>query len=253
MTSCPHSYIEATLDRWHECHWHIHQMELHYHEPSLFRYSLNSFLRAINEVPQILKMETQNQTSVREKLARFQAELAADALFDTLKKKRNFVVHQSMLDLRSKGSVGTMEGHHVKLSFPFPVFPFEKSEEAYERYKAACRTDSFLRELTGCDEDSIPCVWRIWMIPDFPDRDLLDVAVDAWSAVGSGLSTAVEAFGGTPLETQLTCRHAFEKVRVKQFSQDEFFQSVYGIDLAQAVEEAKQEARSKSQGRKSHP
>ncbi|SAL62522.1 hypothetical protein [Caballeronia humi] len=32
-------------------HWHLHQMEAHYHEPDGFRYSLNSFIRAVKEVP----------------------------------------------------------------------------------------------------------------------------------------------------------------------------------------------------------
>lgn len=51
MESCAHDNLELSLDRWQECHWHLHQMELHYHQPDGFRYSLNSFIRAVKEVP----------------------------------------------------------------------------------------------------------------------------------------------------------------------------------------------------------
>jgi hypothetical protein len=54
MDTCPHFPIENSLDRWQECHWHIHQMESNYHEPDGFRYSVNSFIRAVKEVPQML-------------------------------------------------------------------------------------------------------------------------------------------------------------------------------------------------------
>lgn len=31
--NCPHTLIEPALDRWAECHWHLHQMEASYHQP----------------------------------------------------------------------------------------------------------------------------------------------------------------------------------------------------------------------------
>lgn len=47
MEPCAHSNLELSLDRWQECHWHLHQMEANYHNPEPFRYSLNSFIAAV--------------------------------------------------------------------------------------------------------------------------------------------------------------------------------------------------------------
>lgn len=51
--TCAHFYLEDSLDRWEECHWHLHQMEKTYHTPDAFRYSLNAFIRAIAAVPEL--------------------------------------------------------------------------------------------------------------------------------------------------------------------------------------------------------
>jgi hypothetical protein len=231
VCGCPHSAIEASLDRWRECHWHLHQMELQYHEPDLFRYSLNSFIRAAKEVPAILVADLQQHPIVRTQVDAQLQKLHQNALFAILKKRRDFLVHRGTLDLNSKGNVGTTEGRQVKFTFPFPVAPHESSDEAYARYKEACRRDKFWRNLTGPDCDSAPAIWRTWIIPDFPDRDLLEVAFEAWLLTGQVLSATVVAFGGPALDLAMSCRHEPQDVRIKRFSQNEFFLSVDGIDL----------------------
>ncbi len=136
-----------------------------------------------------------------------------------------------------------MEGQKVKVSFPFPVEPWESSDEAYERYKEVCRNDKFWRGL-GPDCDSSPAIWRTWMIQQIPGRDLLEVAFEAWTLVGDLLSNAVIEFGGQPLDLTMPCRHEPELVRLKRYSQNEFFMSVDGVDLVE--EERKwQEGRAK--------
>jgi hypothetical protein len=112
---CPHSNIEAALDRWQECHWHIHQMELNYHLPDPFRYSLNSFIRAVKEIPQILQMELQNASRYRSQFKPLIDSLHSNELFSTLHKTRDFIVHRGMLEVLSKGSVGTTEGRGIKV------------------------------------------------------------------------------------------------------------------------------------------
>lgn len=228
--SCPHQPIESSLDRWHECHWHLHQMEGNYHEPDAFRYALNSFIRAIADVPELLIKNLERHESVRRAIKPKLKELQATTLFSTLRLKRNFIVHQGMLEVDSQGSVRAMEGAMVKFSFPFRVEPWESSDEAYERYKQVCRTDAFWRGI-GPDCDSSPAIWRTWMIPQFPNHDLLDVAFEAWKLVGELLSATVTEFGGDPLNLTLPCRHDLEFVRLKRYSQREFFLSVDGIDL----------------------
>ncbi len=229
---CPHTLVEPALDRWMECHWHLHQMEASYHEPDAFRYALNSFIRAFKEVPQLLTMQIQNHSDLKNAIEPVFKALRDSDLYRVLTTKRNFLVHQGMLDLESRGSAGTTEGHKVKISFPFRVHPWESSNEAYVRYKEVCRTDKMMRSLIGPDCDSAPAIWRTWLIREFPGRDLLDVAFEAWTKLGEVLSATVEARGAEPLDLSMPCRHDPEHVKVRRFSQREFFLDVDGIDLA---------------------
>jgi hypothetical protein len=236
MPSCPHSAIEPSLDRWQECHWHLHQMEANYHDPEPFRYALNSFLRAVKEIPVVLDADLQKHKAAKALIAPIRKRLSQNALFAVLSKRRDFIVHQGMLTLESRGSIGTTEGRKVKLSFPFRVHPNENSDAAYARYKEICRTDKMWRGL-GPDCDSAPALWRTWMIPQFPNRDLLDITFEAWTLLGELLSAAVVALGGEALDLSMPCRHDPDDVKIKRFSQHEFFLSVDGIDLKKIEEE----------------
>lgn len=229
--SCPHSHIEAALDRWSECHWHIHQMEANYHAPDLFRYSLNSFIRAVKEIPQILSMELQNHQTYKKVFKPLINSLDSSALISVLHKKRNFIVHKGMLEVLSKGAVGTTEGRGIKISIPFPVAPHESTQDAYERFKEVCRKDKFIRSLAGPDCDSWPMIRREWKIPDFPEKELLELSVDAWRLVGEVLSQIVVKLGGEKLDLSFSCRHEPEKVRTLEFSQKEFFKSVDDLEI----------------------
>ncbi|WP_186066382.1 hypothetical protein [Burkholderia gladioli] len=177
-----------------------------------------------------MQNDLQRHPEVRARIKAPQDTVFSNDLFNILGKQRDFIVHHGALNLKSRGLIGTTEGRKIKLSFPFAVQPWETSNEAYERYKEMCRTDKFLRSL-GPNCDSAPALWRTWMIPQFPDRDLLDAAFEAWTLLGGLLSGAVEAFGGEKLDLSMPCRHDPNRVRIKRFSQQEFFMSVDGIDL----------------------
>jgi hypothetical protein len=224
--SCPHSHIEAALDRWSECHWHVHQIEANYHTPDLFRYSLNSFIRAVKEIPQILKTELQNHPNFQGTFKPQIDLLQTNELFSMLHKKRNFIVHHGMLEVLSKGCVGTTEGRGIKISIPFAVAPYETTQEAYERFKDVCRRDQLIRGLAGPDCDSWPMIQREWKIPEFPDKELLELSIDAWRLVGEVLSKIVMNLGGESLDLSFSCRHEPERVRTVEFNQQEFFKSV---------------------------
>jgi hypothetical protein len=228
---CPHTIIAPSLDRWVECHWHLHQMESNYHEPDPFRYSLNSFIRSAKEVPSILMTDLQQHQAVRDRIDSELQRLNANPLFATLKKRRDFLVHRGMLAPKSHGRVGTTEGHRIKMTLPFPVSAHESSDEAYECYKALCRTNEIWIKLSGPDCDSTPTLWRTWKIEDFPDQDLLEVAFQTWQLIGEVLSATTLALGADPLDLTMPCRHDPKAVQVKKFSQREFFLSVDGTDL----------------------
>jgi hypothetical protein len=207
-------------------------MEAHFHEPAAFRYAFNSFIRAAKEVPAMLAANLQHLPSVRAAIATHTARLRQNALYRALRKQRDFIVHHGMLDLKSRGSVCTIEGAKIKFSFPFPVYPHETSDDAYERFKEKCRSDKFWRGV-GPDCDSAPAIWRTWKIKEFAERDLLEIAFEAWTLMGAVLSEAIIALGGEPLDLSMPCRHDPEVIKVKRFSQHEFFLSVDGIDLAE--------------------
>jgi hypothetical protein len=229
--NCAHIEIYAGLDRWSECHWHIHQMEANYHSPDLFRYSLNSFIRAVKEIPQILKMQLQNHPRFQTALKPVIDSLNSNELLSKLHKTRDFIVHRGMLEILSTGCVGTTEGRGIKISIAFRVDPNESTQEAYERFKELCKTDRMIRSMAGPDCDSWPMIRREWKIPDFPDTELLELSIEAWRHVGEVLSKLLVELGGEQLDLSFSCRHEPESVKTMQFSQKEFFRSVHGIDI----------------------
>lgn len=230
--SCIHQNIEGALDRWTECHWHIHQMEENYHVPDHFRYSLNSFIRTMKEIPQLLEMELQNHQCFQAHLKPLINSLKSNQLFHRLGKQRNFIVHQGMLSVLSSGHIGTTEGRGFKMAIGFNVATHETSDEAYERYKAICRRSKEFRSAFGPDCDSRPCLRREWKLQAFPDTEALELAVTGWRTAGDVISKIVVALGGDELDISFPCRHEPERIKTKTFSQQEFFESVDGIKSA---------------------
>jgi hypothetical protein len=157
--------------------------------------------------------------------------LAANELFKKLSKQRDFIVHRGMLEVLSKGQVGTTEGRGAKIAFGFNIAPHESSDDAYERYKNACRSDKVFRCIAGPDCDSRPCIWREWRIQEFPDTELLELAISTWRLIGNVISKIIVLQGGEELDLTFSCRHDPEKVKMKVFSQKDFFLSVDGLQL----------------------
>lgn len=230
--SCVHGQIEASLDRWLEVHWQIHQIEAHYHNPDGVRFSFNALIRAAKEIPQILLMELQRQPNYRTEIKPKVEALRADPLFSLLSEKRDYVVHRGMLEVQSTGSIGTTEGRGWKIGFPFPVHPWESSDDAYQRFLKACKSDREIRQLMGPDCDSSPMIERVWRLPDFPDKDFLEIAVASWRTSGNLLSDILVLLGGARLDTELSCAHDPALVRRKVYSQAEFFRIIDSIDVA---------------------
>lgn len=206
-------------------------MEANYHAPDCFRYSLNSFIRSVKEIPQLLKMELQNEPGYKTGFKPLIESLRRNVLFEKLSKHRDFIVHRGMLEVLSTGQAGTTEGRGVKIAFGFNISPYESSDDAYERYKEACRSNKVFRGMAGPDCDSSPCIWRAWRIQEFPDMELLELAISAWRLIGEVLSQIVVLHGGDALDLSFSCRHDPESIKVKVFSQTDFFLSVDGVQI----------------------
>lgn len=179
--------IESSLDRVSEASWFIKLMEENYHYADQFRWSLNSFLKSLKEILQLLTMDLQQNKEVSLWLKQQKNSLATNKLINTLFKHRDFIVHQSMLVPASKGTVGFTRGRGLKMGLTTPIRPLEDSRVAIVRYiKFAAEHSDFLGILQ-MDDDSgeYTCVQREWCLDAFPNQELTQLALNAWQLVAN--------------------------------------------------------------------
>jgi hypothetical protein len=208
--------LESSGDRFREAHFYLHQMEQFYHYADPFRWSLNAFLKSLREVPQVLSMENQNRQGFTAWFNERKAELARDPLISFLGKQRDILVHQGMLKPVSGGTVGITEGRGIKAGLGVPLDPLEDSDDAMLRVVEALKDSPDFLGLFTDDEDSRPCVQRVWRMEPFAD-ELIDLAAKAWLKVGETMSAVVEWLGETPQPLDLNCRHSARQVQFKHY------------------------------------
>jgi hypothetical protein len=210
----------VSLDRYGEAHFYIHMMEHFYHEADAFRWSLNSFLRALKEIPQLLQMELQREPGFPEWYASRRDALRADCLIGFLAEQRDFVVHRGMLLPASRGSIGITEGRGIKMGLSLPFNPLADSDSAMWNYLKSLGGEDDILDLLVEDEESLPCVERIWRLERFAD-ELTDLAARALLRTGGLLGEVAAWLGDQPLELSLQCRHSGERVRIKVYKRED--------------------------------
>jgi hypothetical protein len=219
--------LTSALDRFQEAHFWIHGMEDAYHFSSPFRWHLNAFLRALKEVPGLLQMALQNDSGFPGWFKERRAQLNHDKLIGLLSKNRDFIVHRSMLVPRSHGMVGITEGRGLKLGLTFPVHPLENSDDAMGRYlKHARKSGDFLGILTP-DDDSVPCIYREWKLPEFDD-ELVDVCAKGWLRTGELVQDTLRRLGEKPSPLDLDCRHNSQDVKYRLFDRSSLRKRIGG-------------------------
>ena len=178
--------LESSLDRLEETAWFIHMMEDHYHEADHFRWSLNSFLRSLKEVIQLVTMEVQQEREVSDWLRKEKETLHEEPLISFLFKQRDIVVHKAMLKPASKGMVGFTRGRGLKLGLGMPIDPLADSEDAILRYIHFAVADKDFLGILYTEEDGsgeYTCVQREWRLDQFPEKELTQLAAHAWERV----------------------------------------------------------------------
>ncbi len=151
--TCAHQKIEAALDRWQESHWHLHQLEGHYHDADALRYSMNAFIRALREIPDMVTMSTQNNKEFVEWHKPIRKTLETeDHLIAQIIKQRNYIVHKSMLKPESKACMASIRGYTIKMQFPFYVDPFEDSDSAVNRFIEKAKANPVLLGMLAPDD-----------------------------------------------------------------------------------------------------
>lgn len=216
--SSAYDKLSSALDRFEEAHFWIHQMEETYHHADYFRWHLNAFLKALKEAPNLVQMALQNEAGFIDWFAEQRNLLNEDPLLKALSKQRDLVVHRSMLIPQSTGTVGTTEGRGFKAGLTVPIHPLEDSDEALIRVAMSLKDCDFLGLITP-DEDSMPCVYREWRIPQFTD-ELVDLCAKAWLRVGETIRASLNWLGEETTALTLECRHAGKEYRVKRCNRD---------------------------------
>ena len=218
--------IEDAIDRLHEAHWWIHQMEEWYHDPDPFRYSLNSFLRALKEVPDILRMAMQNAPGFPSWFRERIQIATQDPLVSRLFKHRDVLVHKRMLLPVSIGAIGITELRGMKFGMSTKVDPFRDSDELMVAYLVGVaekrdqkRRSDFL-EILRNDDDSLPCVQRVWRLNDIAELEAVELAARAWVTVGTLVYDTLVWAGRGPLPVDLSCRHSAQRVQFRLYPRE---------------------------------
>ncbi len=236
-----HKKIEDALERHHEAHFWLHGMESHYHVADPFRWHLNAFLKALDEVPTLLSMKLQNEKGFPKWFRAPASSLRTDPLIDALAKHRDFVVHRGMLVPSSKAFIGVTEGRGLKAGMSYPINPLDDSDQAMDRYLELYAGPDFLGVLTP-DEDSVPCVFREWHLPQFKE-EIVEVCARAWLRVGETMLDVLKWLGGGNERFSLDCRHGARDYRFRTYDRDLLIErrvqlrSGQGRGLASANEE----------------
>ena len=196
---CAHGQIEAALDRWQESHWHLHQIEGHYHEADALRYSLNAFIRSLREIPDMVTMSLQNQKEfvAWHKPVRRNLELD-DPLISKIIEHRRYIVHKSMLKPESKAFMAAIRGYTIKMQFGFYVDPFEDSDAAVQRFLEMAKSNPLLLGILAPDEVQVLALIREWHVSGF-DQEIIGAFRHAWLRMGEYLSDVLVHLGAERL------------------------------------------------------
>jgi hypothetical protein len=209
-----------SLDRFQESHFWIHSLQRFYHEANLFRWHLNAFLKAFKEVPRLIEMGLQNRPGFSVWYRPHRDKLNNDPLISFLSSQRDFVVHRGMLGLKSSGTIGVTEGSGIKIGLTIPVNPFEDSDEAMERYlKVVASGEDFL-DLLVPDEESVPCVQRVWRMDQFDD-DIVKLSALAWLRTGELVNLVMAWLGHERPPLALDCLHEVQKVQFRLYDREQ--------------------------------
>lgn len=215
----PIDKISAAVDRFQESHFWIHALENFYHYADPFRWHLNAFLKALKEIPQLLQMELQNEPGFPDWFREKNEKFRADLLVKYLAEKRDFVVHRGMLVPNSEAMIGITEGRGVKLGLTLPISPRDDSDDGMSNYLWHVAQARDTLGILVPDDDSLPCVHRIWRLPRFED-EIVDVAARAWLRTGEVMNAVAEWLGEASQPLALDCRHTSQQVQFKLYSRE---------------------------------
>ena len=220
--------INSSFDRLEEAHYRIHAMEGSYHRADSFRWELQAFIRAYKEIPQILTMELQNEPGFSNWFKPLHKEVLAEPLIKSFGEMRDGIVHRKMLLPNSQCWVGITKLRGLKLGLNISSDPRLDSELVMNRYIYAIK-DNPEDDIMGViqqDEDTVPCVQRVWRLTAFPDEEVIDLCSRAWLRMSNLIEQVIKWLGVTPPPRSLECRHGEQRVQFMLFDREKLQQTL---------------------------
>lgn len=197
---CP---VPNTHDKLQEAHWYLHQMQEHYHEPDLFRYSCNAFLQASRSVTFMLQSELGNIAPAKEWYSSQQQLMRDDVDLRLLNDLRVQVVHKEPLLLASNARITHLKNGRDKLSLGIPVPTSMRSLDALIRNRnLPIITPHPQRAFSGEEVGVI----RRWSTPPLAERELVEWAIECWTKLAAVVDRAHHFHGLTDHVTTV-CSH----------------------------------------------
>lgn len=215
--------LYPALDRLNETAWYIRLMEENYHSSDKFRWALNGFLRALNEVHQILQKQIETNKEINRWFREARTSLLNDdELIKFCTSKRNEIVHQKMLMPHSKVSIGFTRGKGLKIGMSIPANPADDSYIAilkYINFVSKRENKDFLGILYTEEDGSgeYTCVERVWRLDKFPDDELTELAAKAWNKMAALLTKTANKLNAEIVELEFQLADPFS-VRYQIYS-----------------------------------
>lgn len=182
-------------------------------------------------------MELQNRNGFKEWFNKRKEETLRDPLISDLFKKRDIVVHRSMLKPKSKAVLGIARWRKMKAGFGMDLNPFEDSDILLVKYLfTVSRQEKDVFGITIQDEDTLPCIERTWGLDPF-DEDILLLVSSAWEKVALLLSDTIVWLGGTPVTPKLECIHDSSNVKHRYYLREWITDALEAIKIGSNHEE----------------
>jgi hypothetical protein len=171
-------------------------MESHYHEPMLFRFSVNAFLNALKSVLTMLTLDLERADFKDWRRARYK-QLNSNSMFSAFSRGRDVVVHRGRLVENSRVEMGRFKYYKLAMAMRRDVQTDESSASLLRlmRQLDAESDGLFIGSDRSLEWEQLG-VRRLYFEPRLSDDlDVYTAAARAWLLVNELLADAHELFG----------------------------------------------------------
>jgi hypothetical protein len=182
-------------DRFTEAHYFLHRMEENYHDPAIFRYTLNAFISANRAVHEMLRVELESKGEVRWWKDR-RREFSEDGVLSRFALGRNITLHQRAIFEGSRVSIGLFRGRRLKMTLVREMHTDETSAQLLQRLMPRLVGEpGFVDEAHTAIGEEVG-VQRLYFVRDLSEEeDVLRASRRALARTSRALSEAHNRFG----------------------------------------------------------